>query len=123
MHKIVAIDDHAEILTIIKTKLSRNGYEVETLVDATQAMHKVREIKPDIVLLDIMMPKLTGFDFCGEIKSDPELKDIKVVFLTAKDIDFARQKAEELKADGFIAKPFSPKELLAYLNELLGKDA
>jgi DNA-binding response OmpR family regulator len=119
MLKIVAVDDHAEILTIIKTKLSRNGYEVETLIDATQALSKVREIMPDLVLLDIMMPKLTGFDICGEIKSDPKLQHIKVVFLTAKDIDFARQKAEELKADGFIAKPFSPKELLAYINDLL----
>lgn len=123
MKKIVAVDDHAEILTIIKTKLSRNGYEVETLVDAGQAMNKIREIKPDLVLLDIMMPKLTGFDICSAVKNDPELKHTKVVFLTAKDIDFARQKAEELHADGFVAKPFSPKELLAYINELLGVGA
>lgn len=120
MPKVVAVDDHPEILTIIRTKLSRNGYDVETLNDSTKAIEKIKEIMPDLVLLDIMMPKITGFDLCAEIKQDDTLKHIKVVFLTAKDMDFARQKAEELNANGFIAKPFSPKELLTYINNLFG---
>lgn len=120
MPKIVAVDDHPEILNIIETKLSRNGYEVIPLNDSVIAVDKIREIRPDLVLLDIMMPKITGFDLCSQIKSDPELKAIKVVFLTAKDMDFTRKKAEDLQADGFIAKPFSPKELLSFINELLG---
>lgn len=122
MPKILAIDDHPEILTIIRTKLGRNGYDVETLSDSTRAMDKIKEFMPDLILLDIMMPKITGFDLCSEIKQDEELKEIKVIFLTAKDMDFARQKAEELNADGFIAKPFSPKELLSFINDTFGID-
>jgi CheY-like chemotaxis protein len=121
MQKIIAVDDHSEILNIITTKLSRNGYDVTPVNDATTAIETIRRIMPDLVLLDIMMPKITGFDLCDQIKSDPQLKDIKVVFLTAKDMDFTRKKADELKADGFIPKPFSPKELLSFINDLLGK--
>ncbi|OHD57356.1 MAG: hypothetical protein A2Y33_07685 [Spirochaetes bacterium GWF1_51_8] len=121
MKKILAIDDHEEILSIIKTKLSRSGFEVEILSDSMLAMEKVRQFKPDLVLLDIMMPKITGFEICEELKSTPEFKDVRVVFLTAKDMDFARKKAQELNADGFIAKPFSPKELLSFIEDLIGR--
>lgn len=121
MSKILAVDDHAEILMIISTKLSRNGYTVETLSESSKVMKKIEEFQPDLVLLDIMMPKITGFDLCAEIKGNPKLSHIKVSFLTAKDMDFARQKAEELGADGFLAKPFSPKELLEYVNQLLSE--
>ena len=118
MKKVIAVDDYEEILSIIKTKLSKNGYDVETISDPSLAIPRIREVHPDLVLLDIMMPKITGFDLCGEIKSDPALKDIRVVFITAKDMDFTRKKAEELGADGFIAKPFSPKEMLAFIDGL-----
>ncbi len=120
MTKVLAVDDYEEILNIIETKLSRNGYEVRTLADSTAAMDVIREFRPDLILLDIMMPKITGFDLCDSIKSDPDLKDIKVIFLTAKDMDFTRKKAEEVGADGFMSKPFSPKELLEYINQKLG---
>lgn len=120
MTKVMAIDDYEEILNIIQTKLSRNGYEVRTLSDSTTALEAIREFRPQLVLLDIMMPKITGFDLCDSIKSDPELRDIKVIFLTAKDMDFTRKKAQEVGADGFMSKPFSPKELLEYINQKLG---
>lgn len=122
MPKIIAVDDHEEILNIIKTKLERNGYDVETIKDSTIAVEKIREVNPDLVLLDIMMPKITGYDICDSIKSDKKTKHIKVIFLTAKDMDFTRKKADEVGADGFIPKPFSPKELLAFINNLLGRD-
>jgi CheY-like chemotaxis protein len=122
MKKILAIDDHEEILSIIKTKLSRSGYDVETVSDSMLAIETVRRFKPDLILLDIMMPKITGFEICEELKADAEFKDIKVVFLTAKDMDFARKKAQELHADGFIAKPFSPKDIVTFIEDMLGKN-
>ncbi len=119
MVRILAVDDHEEILHIVKSKLGKSGYDVETLSDAAFVLQKVRVFKPQIVLMDIMMPKITGFELCREIKSDKKLKGIKVIFLTAKDMDFARDKAEEVGGDGFIAKPFSPNELLEYINQLV----
>ncbi len=120
MKKVLAVDDYPEILNIIETKLSRNGYEVRTECDATRAIEVIKEFRPDLILLDIMMPKITGFDLCDTIKSDPDIKDIKVIFLTAKDMEFTRKKADEVGADGFVAKPFSPKELLEFINQQIG---
>ncbi len=118
MHRILAVDDYQEILNIVKTKLSRSGYEVETVNDAAVVLKKIKEFKPEVVLMDIMMPKITGFELCKLIKENKNLKHIKVIFLTAKDLDFARQKAAEVNADGFIAKPFSPNELAEYIDAL-----
>lgn len=118
MRKLLAVDDHEEILNIIQTKLNRNGYDVQALSDSTLAMEWIRKNKPEAVLLDIMMPKITGFDIASEIKSDSDLKNIKVVFISAKDMDFTKKKAEEIGADGFVVKPFSPKELLEFINTL-----
>ena len=119
MIRVLAVDDHEEILHIVKSKLSKSGYEVETVNDAALVLQKTKEFKPQVILMDIMMPKITGFELCRNIKSDKTLKKIKVIFLTAKDMDFARDKAEEVGGDGFIAKPFSPNELLDYINKLV----
>lgn len=118
MHKILAVDDYEEILNIVKTKLSRSGYKVETENNALNVISKIKEFQPEVVLLDIMMPKITGFELCKMIKEDKELRHIKVVFLTAKDLEFARKKAQEVGAEGFIAKPFSPSELVEYIDAL-----
>ena len=118
MHKVLAVDDHEDILTIIKAKLTKNNYLVETVSDPAMAIKKAEEFLPDLILLDIMMPKITGFELCNTIKSDEKFKNTKVVFLTAKDMDFTRKKAEEVGADGFISKPFSPQELLDFSNKL-----
>jgi len=121
MKKILAVDDHREILEIIKIKLSKHDYVVETISDPTIVLEKIKTFKPDLVLLDIMMPKITGFELLEAIRKDKKFKNTKVVFLTAKDMDFAKEKARELNADGFIAKPFSPKELLKFIDELLNQ--
>jgi two-component system alkaline phosphatase synthesis response regulator PhoP len=122
MHRILAVDDYQEILNIVKTKLTRSGYEVETTNDSSEVMDLISKFKPEVILMDIMMPKITGFELCKIIKDNKNLKSIKIIFLTAKDLDFARKKAEEVCADGFIAKPFSPNELVEYIDSLFGKE-
>ncbi len=121
MHRILVVDDYQEILNIVKTKLSRSGYEVETTNDASMVMKLIKDFNPEVILMDIMMPKITGFELCKIIKENKNLEKIKVIFLTAKDLDFARKKAEEVCADGFIAKPFSPNELAEYMDSLFRK--
>ncbi len=122
MIKILAVDDHEEILQIVKSILTKSGYMVETVSDAALVMNKVREFKPDLVFMDIMMPKITGFELCKIIKADKGLKHTKVIFLTAKNMDFAREKAGDAGGDGFISKPFSPKELLEYVNNIFSQN-
>jgi two-component system alkaline phosphatase synthesis response regulator PhoP len=118
MHRILAVDDYQEILNIVKTKLTRSGYEVETTSDASEVLELIKNFNPEVILMDIMMPRITGFELCKMIKTDASMKHIKIIFLTAKDLDFARKKAEEVGADGFIAKPFSPNELAEYIDSL-----
>ncbi len=122
MHRILAVDDYQEILNIVKTKLTRSGYEVETTNNSSEVMELIKKFNPEVILMDIMMPKITGFELCKIIKDNKNLKQIKVIFLTAKDLDFARKKAEEVCADGFIAKPFSPNELVEYIDALFKKE-
>ncbi len=118
MHRILAVDDYQEILNIVKTKLTRSGYEVETTSDASEVLELIKNFNPEVILMDIMMPRITGFELCKMIKADAGMKHIKIIFLTAKDLDFARKKAEEVGSDGFIAKPFSPNELAEYIDSL-----
>jgi two-component system, OmpR family, alkaline phosphatase synthesis response regulator PhoP len=121
MHRILAVDDYQEILNIVKTKLTRSGYEVETTADSSEVMDIIARFNPEVILMDIMMPRITGFELCKLIKDNDSLSHIKIIFLTAKDLDFARKKAEEVCADGFIAKPFSPNELVEYVDALFSK--
>lgn len=119
MAKIMAVDDQEEILAIVRFKLQKSGHEVEIQSDPVKALPRMKEFKPDLVFLDIMMPKITGLEICSAMKSDPDLSDIKIVFLTAKDMDFARQKAKEVGGDAFIAKPFALNELTDTVDRLL----
>jgi DNA-binding response OmpR family regulator len=119
MRKVLVVDDHEEILNIVQLKLQMHDYDVRILKDPTLIFPVLREYLPDLVLLDIMMPKVTGFEICKDIKANPEFKNIKIVFLTAKGMDTAKEKAEEVGSDGFIRKPFSPDELLKSVEKIL----
>jgi len=109
-----------------KTILESKDYQVLTASDGDIGLRKVREEKPDLVLLDIIMPTQDGFQVCEEIKKDPQLADIPVVMLTS----FAQKKGEtdipvsaglELEAEGYIDKPVDPEELLRYVEKMLKK--
>ena len=86
--------------------------------DGAEALRKVKNGRPDIVFLDIMMPKLNGYDVCRIIKNDPELKKTHVIMLTAQDQVAEQERGKEVGADEYIVKPFSPQEILAIIKEI-----
>jgi len=124
--RILVIDDDPLFVEATKTILESKDYQVLTASDGDIGLRKVREEKPDLVLLDIIMPTQDGFQVCEEIKKDPQLADIPVVMLTS----FAQKKGEtdipvsaglELEAEGYIDKPVDPEELLRYVEKMLKK--
>lgn len=124
--RILVIDDDPVFVESMKTILESKDYQVLTAFDGDIGLQKVREEKPDLVLLDIIMPTQDGFHVCEEIKKDPQLADIPVVMLTS----FAQKKGEtdipvsaglELEAEGYIDKPVDPEELLRYVGKMLKK--
>ncbi len=124
--RILVIDDDLVFVESMKTVLESKDYQVITAFDGDQGLQKVKDEKPDLVLLDIIMPTQDGFHVCEEIKKDPQLADIPVIILTS----FAKKKGEtnipssaglELEAEGYMDKPIDPEELLNYVGRMLKK--
>jgi DNA-binding response OmpR family regulator len=118
--KILIADDEQNIVISIEFLLRREGFDVQVAGDGEEALAKVRGEKPDLVLLDVMMPKMNGFDVCQAVRADPDLSDTRILMLTAKGRDTEVSKGLGLGADGYMTKPFSTKELLAEVRKLLG---
>ncbi|EXI76552.1 MAG TPA: response regulator [Candidatus Accumulibacter phosphatis] len=118
--KILIADDEQNIVISIEFLLRREGFEVLVAGDGEEALAKVRGERPDLVLLDVMMPKMNGFDVCQALRSDPDLAGTRILMLTAKGRDTEVSKGLGLGADGYMTKPFSTKELLAEVRKLLG---
>src|SRR4029079_870725 len=97
------------------------GYEVLTALDGEQALEKARAEKPDLIVLDIMMPKLDGYETCKALKSNPGTKDIPVILLSAKGRNVDQKVGFEVGADDYITKPFSPRKLVERINAILGQ--
>lgn len=121
-HKILIADDEQNILISLEYLMRREGFEVSIAQDGDEAIAKTRAEQPDLVLLDIMMPKMNGFEVCQEIKSDPTLKAVRILMLTAKGRDTEVAKGLALGADGYMTKPFSTKELVERIRALLADD-
>lgn len=119
-NKILVVDDEPNIVRSLTFVLNKGGYDVSFAMDGEQAMTMIRDSKPNILILDVMMPNKSGYEVCNEIKSDPDLRDIHVVMLTAKGQDDDRETALSQGADEYISKPFSPIKILARVKELLG---
>ncbi|HUG99932.1 MAG TPA: response regulator [Gammaproteobacteria bacterium] len=121
-HKILIADDEQNIVISLEYLMRREGFEVSIAQDGDEAIAKTRAEQPDLVLLDIMMPKMNGFEVCQEIKSDPTLKAVRILMLTAKGRDTEVAKGLALGADGYMTKPFSTKELVERIRALLADD-
>jgi len=118
--RILVVDDEIYIVHILDFSLGMEGYEVVTALDGEQALEKARAEKPDLIVLDIMMPKLDGYETCKRLKADPETKDVPVILLSAKGRNVDQKVGFEVGADDYITKPFSPRKLVERINAILG---
>ena len=119
--KIIVIDDEGDLLKMVGMRLESSGYDVKTLDSGERAVEVIREIKPDLVLLDVLMPGKNGCQVCIEIKADEVLKKIPVIIFTAHypEEEYLKAHAEEMGADDYMLKPFEAQELLAKIKYLI----
>jgi len=122
-NRILIADDEQNIVISLEFLMKREGFQVSVASDGEEALARIREDKPDLVLLDVMMPKKTGFEVCQEVKSDAALQGVKILMLTAKGRDTEVAKGLAMGADAYMTKPFSTRELVAKVKSLLGLDA
>jgi two-component system alkaline phosphatase synthesis response regulator PhoP len=119
--RILVVDDEIYIVHILDFSLGMEGYEVLTALDGEQALERLKSDKPDLIVLDIMMPKVDGYEVCRTIKSSPETQHIPVILLSAKGRNVDQKMGFDVGADDYITKPFSPRKLVERINSLLGQ--
>ena len=119
--KILVADDNENIREALTYLLEDEGYQLWLAKDGAETITKVREFRPDILFLDVMMPEINGYDVCRTIKSDPVLKNTYVIMLTAKGQVAEQEQGKEVGADEYIVKPFSPMEILTKIKDIMGK--
>jgi len=118
--KILVVDDDPYILMSLEFLMKKNGFDVMVARNGTEALEILESQLPHIVLLDIMMPDVDGYEICRHIKKSPKLKNIKVVFMSAKSKELDIKKGYDMGASLYITKPFSTRELVKQVKELLG---
>jgi two-component system, OmpR family, alkaline phosphatase synthesis response regulator PhoP len=111
--KVLVADDEPDILEIIDYNLRNEGYEVYTAANGDDALTRAKQVKPDLIILDVMMPKKTGIEVCEILRAQPDFKDTMIVFLTALNDEHSQMKGFDMGADDYINKPISPKLLLS----------
>ena len=119
MKKVLLVDDKEEVRLLVQTTLEGSDYEFFSATNGKEAVEKALSIKPDLILLDVMMPEMDGLDACRQIKSNPETKSVHVIMLTAKGQEADIKKGKECGADDYFIKPFSPLALLKKVDEFL----
>jgi two-component system alkaline phosphatase synthesis response regulator PhoP len=116
--KILIADDEPDILEIISYNLSKEGYEIYTAKNGDEAIDRAKQLKPDLIILDIMMPKKTGIEVCEILRSQPAFQQTLIIFLTALNDETSHIKGLETGADDYVSKPVSPKVLVSRVNAL-----
>ena len=117
---VLVVDDEANILLSLEFLMKKAGYEVRLARDGEEALAEIGKARPDLVLLDVMMPKRNGFDVCEAIRANPEWRAVRVILLTAKGRDIEREKGLALGADDYITKPFSTREVVERVTAWIG---
>jgi DNA-binding response OmpR family regulator len=120
--KILLADDEPNIVISLEFLLRREGYEVVVAHDGAEALAQVRAERPDMAILDVMMPRRNGFEVCQDLRQDPEFKDLRIMMLTAKGRDTEVSKGLALGADIYMTKPFSTKDLIAKVKALIDRE-
>jgi two-component system, OmpR family, alkaline phosphatase synthesis response regulator PhoP len=123
MHKVLVVDDEEPILELLKYNLEKSGYEVKTASDGSKAVEIAKRFIPDLVLLDIMMPKMDGVETCRLIREIPEMQKAFVVFLTARSEEYSEVAAFDVGADDYITKPIKPRALMSRITALFRRDS
>lgn len=118
--KILIADDEQNIVISLEFLMKREGFEVEVANDGESALRKLAELRPDLVLLDVMMANKSGYEVCQAIRANPEWRSTKVLMLTAKGRETEVAKGMALGADAYMTKPFSTKDLVVRVRQLLG---
>lgn len=118
-HKILIVDDEPNIVLSLEFLMKREGFQVAVAADGEAALTQVEAFNPDLMLLDVMMPKKSGYEVCEILRADPARGAMKIVMLTAKGRDTEVAKGMGLGADAYVTKPFSNKELVGQIKSLL----
>lgn len=117
--KILLVDDEPQLVDVVKMRLEANDYEVISAYDGQEALDKVKKDRPDLIILDLMLPKIDGYKVCRMLKFDQKYKEIPVIFFTARAQEEDMKLGKEVGSDAYIIKPFEPQALLAKMKELL----
>ncbi len=118
-HRVLVVDDEADITALVAYHLAKAGYRVATAANGRDALHAAREERPDLVVLDLMLPGVSGYDVLAELRRRDETRDIGVILLTARKDEPDRIKGLSLGADDYLPKPFSPEELVLRVGAVL----
>jgi DNA-binding response OmpR family regulator len=119
--RILIADDEPNIVASLEFLMEQAGYEVKAVADGNEALAAVASFRPDLVLLDVMMPGRSGYEVCEKLKGDAATRGVKVLMLSAKGRDVEMAKGLDLGADAYVTKPFSTRELAAKVREMLGE--
>jgi len=117
----LVVDDEIYIVHILEFSLTMEGYDVITAADGEEALRRVEEDEPDLVVLDIMMPRMDGYEVCRRLREDPATRNLPVILLSAKGRPMDRDLGLDAGADDYIVKPFSPRRLLEKIRELMDR--
>ncbi|MFH1394636.1 MAG: response regulator [Candidatus Omnitrophota bacterium] len=117
--KILVIDDELDILEVLSFRLEKAGYEIISAVNGKEALDILKKMIPDLILLDLRLPVIDGYEVCQRIKTDSKLKKIPVILLTASNVSKVEKTAKKFNVEGFIIKPFDYKDLIAKVEKFI----
>lgn len=123
LQRVLVVDDEEPILELLKYNLEKEGYDVRTASNGVEAVDVAKKFIPDLVLLDIMMPKMDGVEACRILRSTPELKNIFIVFLTARSEEYSEIAGFDVGADDYITKPIKPRALMSRIAALFRRES
>jgi DNA-binding response OmpR family regulator len=119
--KILIADDEPNIVVSLEFLMKQKGYEVKVVTNGEDALQAVGEFGPELILLDVMMPRMSGYDVCQKVRENPAWAGIRIIMLSAKGRDVEVNKGMAVGADAYVTKPFSTKDLIAQVAQMLGE--
>ena len=120
--RVLVVDDILANVRLLEAKLTAEYFEVVTAMNGVDALESVQRTRPDIILLDVEMPRMDGYEFAAHVRSDPEAKDVPIIMITSRVSDRHKARAIELGVNDYLGKPYQETKLLGAVNELLGRE-